>query len=278
MKINQKGKNNFRFSKLLNDKFCIYYPKETRVYQFNNEDFTVTLLKRINVHLSNLIEIDDNVFINTTDNYFYIWKKLKPIYKWDQMSFIILIWILDLIIGYKLKHLGKILVFLFDFILSLILLFILRFYVHFLNPYKKIKAELVEHIEKCGKNICCLKSDEYTGIYNYKNNKILKKIKFNNNTSSYITFFIINENIIIFTDENNKNCQIYDISLDKIINNFYNDFIIDYKNTFKNRENLYITCFWKTIIIKNITNNKFFILTENSHTNGGYVYSLFIYN
>lgn len=54
MKINQKGKNNFRFSKLLNDKFCIYYPKETRVYQFNNEDFTVTLLKRINVHLSNL--------------------------------------------------------------------------------------------------------------------------------------------------------------------------------------------------------------------------------
>lgn len=220
------------------------------------------------------------------------------------MSFIILIWVLDLIIGYKLKHLGKILVFLFDFILSLILLLILRFYVHLLNPYKKIKAELVEHIEKCGKNICCLKSDEYTGIYNYKNNKILKKIKFNNNTSSYITFFIINENIIIFTDENNKNCQIYDISLDKIINNFYNDFIIDYKNTFKNRENLYITCFWKTIItwkynfelknidilnrknficediiiMKNITNNKFFILTENSHPNEGYVYSLFIYN
>ena len=40
MLLNEKEKKNFCFSKLLNDKFCIYSPGETKIYQFNNKDFT----------------------------------------------------------------------------------------------------------------------------------------------------------------------------------------------------------------------------------------------
>ena len=96
MPINKKDKKYFKFSKLLNDKFCIYSPSETKIYQFNKKDFTVTLLKTINVNLNKLIEIDDNLFINITDYYFYIWKKLKSIFKWNSISFIILITLLNL--------------------------------------------------------------------------------------------------------------------------------------------------------------------------------------
>ena len=63
-----------KISKLLDDKFCIYTPTETKIYQFNNDNFSITLLKKINLNLVSLIEIEKNVFINITEKNIYIWK------------------------------------------------------------------------------------------------------------------------------------------------------------------------------------------------------------
>ena len=302
MPINKKDKKYFKFSKLLNDKFCIYLPNETKIYQFNKKDFTVTLLKTINVNLNKLIEIDDNLFINITDYYFYIWKKLKPIFKWNSISFIILIMLLNLFFAHWLKHLRKIWIYLINFILATILLIIIKLYIHLLNPYKRIKNGFVYHLEKCGKNICCLVSRDYAGIFNYKSFEIIKKINFNDEI--FFSFFIINENIIIFINKINQRIKIYDINSNKIINEFFNEFIIDYLNTFKINKNIYITCYrysiikWKynfesnniciisrnnfkceeEIIERNFANKNLFILTKKLLHNGDYILSLFIYS
>lgn len=305
MLINQKDRKNFRFSKLLNDKFCIYSPWETKIYQFNNEDFSITHLKTINVNLRKLIEVDDNVFINITDNYFYIWKKLKSIFKWDQKSFIVLILILNIANTHWLKNVGKFLVYLINLLMTFIIFIISRLYGYLLNPYKRIKNGLVYHLEKCGKNICCLKSRDYAGIYDYKNFKILKKINFNNGTPFFTAFFILNEKIIIFTDQTNQNIKIYDLHLNQVINDFINEFVINYNNTFKIDKNIYISIFgtklikWRfnfqlnnidilcrsnfvcednSTIMKNIINNKLFIFTEKLKPNDDYTLSLFIYS
>ena len=300
MFIDKEEKRNFRFSKLLNDKYCIYSLDETKIYQFNNKDYTVTLLQTINVNLKKLIEIDDNKFINITYNYFYIWKKLKSIYKCDQMLFIILILILNLLISFLLQHLEYHFINFINFITTIVLVIMLRSYVHLLNPYKRIKKGEFYHLEKCGKNICCLATSDYVGIYDYKN---FKKIK-TNNLNNQTTFFIINENIIMFTNEKNRECKIYNISLNRIINKFFcHEFTIYYNNTFKIGKNLYITIIgnnlikWKYnlelnnievleknnfnykdhILIKNIINNKLLILTQKLLQKGDYSLSLYIY-
>ena len=188
MPINKKDKRYFKFSKLLNDKFCIYSPNETKIYQFNKKDFTVTLLKTININLNKLIEIDDNLFINIKDYYFYIWKKLKPIFKWNSIGFIILIMLLNLFFTQWLIQLRKFWIYLINFILATILLILIKLYIHLLNPYKRIKNGLVYHLEKCGKNICCLVSRDYAGIFNYKSFNIIKKINFNDEI--FFSFFL----------------------------------------------------------------------------------------
>ena len=215
----------FRISKLLDDKFCIYSPYETRIYQFNNKDFTITLLKRINVNLKNLIEIENDIYINIVDNYFYVWKKLKSIYKWNSIIFIILVMILNSFVRYFFQSLGQIFIYAIIFIQTIIIFLLLRLNIHLLNPYKRIKNGLVYHLEKCGKNICCLISREYIGIYDYKNYKIIKKINFDNTRPYFLTFFIVNENIIVFVDITNKNTKIYDIYLNKMQHfYFFNQF------------------------------------------------------
>ena len=94
MSFNNKEKLFIKISKLLDDKFCIYTRNETFIYQFNNDKFTVTLLKKINLNLISLLEIEKDVFINITEKNIYIWKELKPIIKTDHniiLCFIILI-------------------------------------------------------------------------------------------------------------------------------------------------------------------------------------------
>ena len=88
MSINKKDKFHMKISKLLDDRFCIYTQNETLIYQFNNDDFTVTLLKKINLNLMYLTEVEKNVFINATNKNIYIWKELKPVIKSDQYIFI----------------------------------------------------------------------------------------------------------------------------------------------------------------------------------------------
>ena len=62
MNDNTNKENLFmKISKLLDDRFCIYTLNETLIYQFNNEDYTITLLKRINVNLDSLKEIDEMI-------------------------------------------------------------------------------------------------------------------------------------------------------------------------------------------------------------------------
>ena len=302
MLLNEKDKKNFRFSKLLNDKFCIYSPGETKIYQFNNKDFTATLVKKINVNLKNLIEMDDGIFINITENYFHIWKKLQSIYKWDQMSFATLIIVLNLLILLCLRwlHLEEHLLNKIYFMTAIIRFIIIKFIINLFNPYKRIKYRYVYQLEKFGKDRCFLVSIDFSGIYDYKKYKIIKKI---NMLPFFATFFIINEDIIIFTEEINKRCEIYNTSLNKIIKEIFPEFFINYHNTFKVGKNLFITCYknslikWKynfeinninilnrnnfkceeNILVKNIINNKLFIFTEKFCNNLEYTLSAYIY-
>ena len=83
--IDKKDISFIKISKLLDDRFCIYTLNETLIYQFNNEDYTITLLKRINVNLDSLKEIEKDIFINVAGNHIYFWKELKSIYKDDNL-------------------------------------------------------------------------------------------------------------------------------------------------------------------------------------------------
>ena len=197
--IDKKEKAYLKFSKLLDDRFCIHTLNESSIYQFNNEDFTITFLKKINVNLNSLIEIEKDIFINTTDKHIYFWKKLKPIYKSDQMVFISLNILISSIIISKLiqTKLG----FIFNFIISIyvliIIMVLIQKYVYLFNPYKRYKSKSVYNIEKCGNNLCCIKEENSIYILDYKNYKIINKIVSFNEGPSFWNFFIINENIIL---------------------------------------------------------------------------------
>ena len=119
-------------------------------------------------------------------------------------------------------------------------LFIIDKYTYLLNPYKRIKNKLVFYTEKCGNNICILECFDYMGIFNYKNYTI-KKIISDDDYHYFKSFYILNENIIICCLTRDKRYKIYDIKQNKIINEFVGVFSLDYHNTNKIGNNIYIT-------------------------------------
>ena len=241
MKIKPEDKDYIKISKLLNDKFYMCTKNNSYIYQFNNRDFTISLVKKININLRNLIELEQNLFANYTDKYLYIWEKskIKSIYRKDDIIF----WIINLLIIMCLNRLLKnfrfILYVLIHFIIQFFYLFIIDKFVYLLNPYKKIKNDLVLYSEKCGNNICILISYYYMGIFNYKNYTIKKIIS--DGDHYFWSFFILNENIIICCLTFDGRYKIYDIKQNKIINDFFCDFSLDYHNTDKIGNNVYIT-------------------------------------
>ena len=107
------GDDNFGvyLGRLRNNKFYMCRKNVTLIYQFNDDDFTIKLLNRINIILYSLGEIEDNVYIDRKDEYMYIWKELKPIYKKHQLIFYIINTIFVLFLYLLLFNFNKILVY-----------------------------------------------------------------------------------------------------------------------------------------------------------------------
>ena len=233
-----KEKEDIELSKLLNDKFCLYSNDETLIYQFNNNNFSATLLKRINVNLKKLIEIEKDKYINITQYYYYIWTDLRPIFKSNQIFFYIIDILIAIFIRTLLIKYGKILTYVIIIFQIIIFIFILKKFIYLLNPYKRIKGKIKPHIKKCGKNICFISAFNYIGILDYKNLKIKRIIK-DEKAFLYWNYFIVNEKIIIFNHILNNNWIIYDMQNDIKIREFKCDFNI--MNTYKIDNNSYVT-------------------------------------
>ena len=242
MKIESEDKNYIKISKLLNDKFYVGTKNNSYIYQFNNRDSTISLLKKINVNLENLFELEENLFANYTNEYLYIWRKskIRSIYRKNDIIFLIISFLIILCVNRFLKNFRFMLKFFIHVIIQYFYLCIIDKYTYLLNPYKRIKNKLVFYTEKCGNNICILECFDYMGIFNYKNYTI-KKIISNDDYHYFKSFYILNENIIICCLTRDKRYKIYDIKQNKIINEFVGVFSLDYHNTNKIGNNIYIT-------------------------------------
>ena len=234
-------KNSINISKLLNDKFCVYTNKETLIYQLNGNSLEISLVKIINVNLGLLIELEKDVYVNITDKYVYIWKKLQSIYKINQIYVMIFCFIINLFLIKHLYNFRTLFQFLISAIFDCILMRIFRNYKYLLNPYNRIKNNSILSVKEFRNNQCLIKTSQYLGIYNYRKNMWIKKIITSWDKPSLWAFFIINENIIILTKSMNIICKIYDTRKDKIFDIYNINFIIDYKNTFKIAQNLFIS-------------------------------------
>ena len=255
-----------KISKLLDDKFCIYTPTETKIYQFNNDNFSITLLKKINLNLVSLIEIEKNVFINITEKNIYIWKELKPIIKADNyiiLSFIILL-VCIIIKILTLPNFTAAMVIIIAIYLFIVLENIINKYIYVIYPYKKLKFPFVYNIEKCGNNLCCIKSTNFIRVYNYKTYEtIYELVSFEENPENW-SFLMLKENYIIIIDESSKRLKIYDCGQNKIIKDERNKFIENLENTFEIGDNIFITIQGQ-IFIKwkyNFQNNDITILSQ----------------
>ena len=247
--INEKDKEYLHISKLLNDKFCIYTRDETLIYQLNNKDFSVTLLKKINVNLVDLFELEKDKYVNVTKKYLYIWKELKSIFKPALIIFIsniILSMIFQLILP---KNINSYLYYFIHFFFGFIFSHTIRIHIYLINPYKRIDIKRFIRIEKCGNNLCCLKTFYNIMIFNHYNYKIIKEIISSNESPYLWDFVIINENIILLINKLNNRMKIYDIKKNKIIKDSLSNIIMDLHNTFKYGNNSFVSIQKKDIII-----------------------------
>ena len=222
MSFNNKEKLFIKISKLLDDKFCIYTRNETFIYQFNNDKFTVTLLKKINLNLISLLEIERDLFINITEKNIYIWKELKPIIKTDHniiLCFIILI-VCIIIKKITLPNFNVLMTIIIAIYLFIVLENIIDKYIYIIYPYKKLKFSFVDNIVKCGYNLCIIRSSTFIRVFNYKTYEtIYELVSFEENPESW-SFLIIKENYIIIINEATKRLKIYDCIQNEIIFNF----------------------------------------------------------
>jgi len=278
MSINKKDKFHMKISKLLDDRFCIYTQNETLIYQFNNDDFTVTLLKKINLNLMYLTEVEKNVFINATNKNIYIWKELKPVIKSDQYIFISLnILIVSIIIPKLiLATFGTVITILISIYFIIILANIIGKFIYILNPYKKLKFSSVYNIVKCGNNLCCIISNTNILVLNYKTYEIIYELVSQEENPINWSLKVINENYIILIDEIFKKIKIYDCNKNKIIKDEFNNILENLDNTFDAGDNSFITIQdqmiirWKynveknDIIILNKEKRKYLYIDRNS--------------
>ena len=278
MSINKKDKFHMKISKLLDDRFCIYTQNETLIYQFNNDDFTVTLLKKINLNLMYLTEVEKNVFINATNKNIYIWKELKPVIKSDQYIFISLnILIVSIIIPKLiLATFGTVITILISIYFIIILANIIGKFIYILNPYKKLKFSSVYNIVKCGNNLCCIISNTNILVLNYKTYEIIYELVSQEENPINWSLKVINENYIILIDEIFKKIKIYDFNKNKIIKDEFNNILENLDNTFDAGDNSFITIQdqmiirWKynveknDIIILNKEKRKYLYIDRNS--------------
>ena len=238
--INEEDEGDIEISKLLNDKFCIYTPKETLIYQFNNENFTITLLSRININLFNLKEMEENLYINTRSYYIYVWKKLKPIFRVNKSTPLI-IGFLVFITVFVSNNCGSNIINFFLFFITIIISFdIHKKYIYLLNPYKRLKKNYIYYFFKYGKDSCLIFTDKNIELFNYKKYKKIKDISSSELNPLTWNIFIINEKIL-FNNNINKILKIYDINKNKYINSFSIGFDISTRNTFKAKNNIYFT-------------------------------------
>ena len=240
--IDKKDMPYIKISKLLDDRFCIYTLNETLIYQFNNEDYTITLLNRINVDLNSLKEIEKNIFINVAGNHIYFWKELKPIFKDDNM----LITILNIFLGYIFStfipnDLGGILYLLIAIFYAIISFIIIHKYIYLINPYKRFRKNSIYRYEKCGNNLCCIKTYESIYIFNYRNFKVIKEIFSHSQQPNFWDFCIINGNLILFINNVSRRIAIFDINQNKIIKNSLANNIINIYNAYKINNNYFIS-------------------------------------
>ena len=266
--FNEKEKLFTKISKLLDDKFCVYTLNETLIYQFNNEDFSVTLLKRINLNLISLIEIEKNVFINTTEKNMYIWKELKSVIKSDHYIILSLVILIVCIIIPKLilANYGVIITIIISIYFAIILENIINKYIYIVYPYKKLKYHSVYNIAKCGNNLCCIKNFESIRIFNYKTYETIYELVSTEENPLNWSFRIINEKYIIIIDKELKRLKIYDCCKNMIIKEQYSKFIDNFENTCKIGDNIFITI-QKQMIIKwkyNFQNNDIMILSREN--------------
>lgn len=268
--IDKKDISFIKISKLLDDRFCIYTLNETLIYQFNNEDYTITLLKRINVNLDSLKEIEKDIFINVAGNHIYFWKELKSIYKDDNLF----ITILNIFFGYILStflpnYLGVFIYIIIAFFYAIISFIIIHKYVYLINPYKRFRKNSIYRYEKCGNNLCCIKTFESIYIFNYRNFKIIKEIFPISEQSHFWYFCIINENLILLINNVSRRLAIFDVDQNKIIKNIFTNNIINIYHTTKIENNIFIS-FDNTKIIKwkyNFELNDIEILNRIYHPN-----------
>ena len=132
MTIPKEYGDDIKLGRLRNNKFYMSTKNETFIYQFNN-DLSIKLVNRINVNLNPLTEIEDNIYINSTVNYLYIWKELKQIFKKNQLIFYILNTIFVLFLYLCLSSLGKV-VYTIIILEYTTFIFAYRKFVYLLNP------------------------------------------------------------------------------------------------------------------------------------------------
>lgn len=233
--------NSIQLGELKNNKFFMCTQNETFIYQLN-DDFTIKLLNRLNINLFNLVEIEDNIYLNKKRNYMFIWKELKSIYKKNQLLFYVLnaIFVLFFALGLFLLNFNKITVFTVIILEFTTFVFIYRKYVYLLNPYKRIKTNVQTPVRKCGKYLYFESSPKTGALIDYKTFEI-RTIKFGNDNSptSLWSSKVINDNTILFVNISDKRCKIYDVKKDKIINEYTSDFYFASHKSSKIRDNLY---------------------------------------
>ena len=240
--IKEEDKKYIKISKLLDDKFCICTKNESFIYQFNNDDFTITLLKTINVDLNYLKELEKDVYINNTEKYIYIWKQLKSVFKYDDKIFFIPKIILgNFILKLFPQNINTFLYYLI-FVFTIIFLdFLFYKYIYIINPYKRMKNNIIVQIEKCGNNLCCMKSYNNIVIFNYIKNIIIKEIISSNEEPYFWYFVTINENLILFINKINRRMKIYDLNKNIIIKSDFSVINLSLMYTFNFGNDIFIT-------------------------------------
>ena len=104
-----------------------------------------------------------------------------------------------------------------------------------------MKNNTIVQIEKCGNNLCCMKSYNNIVIFNYIKNIIIKEIISSIEEPYFWYFVTINENLILFINKINRRMKIYDINKNKIIKNDFNDINLSLKYTFNVGNDIFIT-------------------------------------
>ena len=239
--IKEEDKKYIKISKLLDDKFCLYTKNESFIYQFNNDDFTITLLKIINVDLNYLKELEKDIYINSSGKYIYIWKQLKSVFKYDdKILFIPKIILANFILKLFPENINTFLYYLILVFITIFLDFLFYKYAFIINPYKRIKNTVIQ-IEKCGNNLCCMKSFNNIIIFNYIKNITIKEIISSIEEPYFWYFVTINENLILFINKIKRRMKIYDIKENKIIKNDFNDINISLKYTYYVGNDIFVT-------------------------------------